>query len=154
MSSKSLPTIELDCRPPATARLAALLACVTATLIPLLVIPSPWNVMASLACAVFVLWACIHSGSLGGIRAVRQAYLSADGLWWITDGGGLVSRARLRADSRVFAHWLWLRWDSPLGLRQVVLFRDSPQATNVRRVVVRLRLLGGLTDASPDGVSL
>jgi hypothetical protein len=150
MSSESLPTIELDCRPPAAARLAALLACVTVALVPLLVIPGLWNLMVSLACTAIVMTVCRRAGSLGGPRTVRQAYWSTDGQWWLKDGTGVTINARLLGDSRVFAHWIWLRWDSPLGLRQAVLLRDATQAAVVRRLAVRLRLQGTLHGAGPD----
>jgi hypothetical protein len=120
----------------------ALLACLAAALIPWLVVPGPWTIPASLSSAAAVFYGFLRSGWLGGPCALDHAAWSPEGVWWLTSPSGAGEAARLLPDSRVFAHWLWLRWDSPSGRRQALLSRRSVEADAVRRLATRLRLQG------------
>ena len=152
MSSRSSPSIVIDCRPPAAARLGAGLACLAAALIPWLVATGPWAALASLACAAMIFAGFHASGWLGGANALASASLSSEGDWWLVGFGGSGEGARLLPDSRVFARWLWLRWDGPSGRRQALLLRGAAQADAVRRLATRLRLQGARPATGSDSL--
>ncbi|MEQ1582406.1 MAG: hypothetical protein ABL964_17610 [Steroidobacteraceae bacterium] len=154
MSSRSSPSIAIDCRPPAAARPVALLACVAAALIPWLAVSGPWTLPASLSSAAAVFGGFLLSGWLGGPRTLDQAVWSPEGVWWLTSRSGSGEVARLLPDSRVFTHWLWLRWDSPSGRRQALLPRRSVEADAVRRLATRLRLQGTQPATGSDSLPL
>lgn len=154
MSSKSLPTIAIDCRPPVAVQIAASLACLAGALALWLILPRSAALLTAAPGAIVLWLAFARSGWFGGPRAIRRASLASDGTWWLEDGRGQTSCAQLLADSRVFTHWLWLSWDSPAGRRQALLPRQSPQSAAMRCLAVRLRLIGIAPDPSPDGLRL
>ncbi len=122
--------------------MAVVLGVCVAALLSLLVDRSPLIWMLLLAGIALALVVSAANGWLGGPRAIHRATWSSDGRWWLIDGRGAAFEARLLADSRVFAHCLWLRWDSPAGRRQAFLARRGLQSDVVRRLGVRLRLQG------------
>ncbi len=154
MSSRSSPSIAIDCRPPLAARPAILLACLAAGLIPWLVPAGPWTVPASLACAMAVFCGFLASGWLGGPRALAIVFWLPEGGWWLTSRNGSGEVAKLLPDSRVFTHWLWLRWNGPSGRRQALLLRRSVEADAVRRLAMRLRLQGAHPVTGSDSLPL
>jgi hypothetical protein len=152
MSSRSSPSIAIDCRPPAAARPVALLACIAAALVPWLVVHVAWTALASVACAAGVFGGFLMSGWFGGSRVLEHAAWSPAGGWWLTSRNGSGEAAQLLPDSRVFAHWLWLRWEGPSGRRQALLIRHSVEADAVRRLATRLRLQGTRPQAGSDSL--
>jgi hypothetical protein len=94
----------------------------------------------------------LASGWLGAADALASASLSSEGVWWLVGRGGSGEVAQLLPDSRVFARWLWLRWDGPSGRRQALLLRDAAQADAVRRLATRLRLQGTRPAAGSDSL--
>jgi len=152
MSSRSSPAIAIDCRLPAALAPIPWLGTVTAAVVPWLVPSNPWTLAASLACAVIVMSGFRTSGWLGGPRALERAFWSPEGEWWLTQQGGTTVPARLLPDSRIFAQWLWLRWDTPSGPRQAFLSRTSRDADAVRRLATRLRLQGAREAGGSDSL--
>ena len=94
------------------------------------------------------------SGWFGGPRVLDRATWSPDGVWRLTSQNGSGEVAYLLPDSRVFAHWLWLRWGSPSGRRQALLLRRSVEADAVRRLATRLRLQGTQPATGSDSLPL
>lgn len=151
MSSSVLPSIEIECRLPQAARLAVVAAVATVVLVPwTLGLGKGTTVGVSLAGAVFLLLAFRRAGWMGGRAALRRIYWSSEGRWWLVDGRNEPIPARLRADSRVFSSWVWLRFKSPAGFRQVALRRGPRTTDAVRRLIVRLRLQGAAPPAGLD----
>jgi hypothetical protein len=129
-------------------------ACLAAALVPWLVATGPWAILASFACAAMVFAGFVSCGWLGGSAALASASLSSGGVWWLVGPAGSGEEARLLPDSRVFARWLWLRWDGPSGRRHAILLRDAGQADAVRRLATRLRLQGTRPAAGSDSLPL
>jgi hypothetical protein len=140
MSSRSSPAIAIDCRLPAVLGPVPWVATLMAALVPWLVPASPLTLVSSVLCAGIVFAGFRSAGWLGGPHALESAFWSAEGDWWLKTLAGSTLPARLLPDSRVFAGWLWLRWETPAGRRQAFLARDSRDADAVRRLATRLRL--------------
>lgn len=106
----------------------------------------------SAACCVFVIAAVIAGlwlhGWLGGAHRLARIAWLPDGQWQLRDARHTNVIAQLRADSRVGARWLWLRWNAgPAWPRQpsMLLVHGDVPAADLRRLIVRLRL-----DACPQ----
>ena len=84
-------------------------------------------------------------GWLGGARRLARIAWLPDGRWQLRDARHTDVYAQLRADSRVGAHWVWLRWNAePACARRpsmLLVHGDLPTA-DLRRLIVRLRLDG------------
>lgn len=130
----------------------ALLACVAAAVVPWLVTPGLPAVLPALAAGAAVYLGFLSSGWLGP-RALAGATWSPEGEWCLTRRDGVDEPGRLLPDSRVFAHWLWLRWEAPSGRHQALLLRASLQADAVRRLAVRLRLQGTRPAGGSDSLT-
>lgn len=141
MSLSRSPAIEVDCRLPRAVPIGLGLAC----LLPLLPLVGLFRhervAMAAIVAVPLILFFFYRTAWLGA-QGLARASWSTEGNWWLTDAGQGAVPARLRSDSRVFASWLWLRWETPVGPRQAVLFRFGSQAGTVRRLAMRLRLQG------------
>lgn len=82
-------------------------------------------------------------GWLGGPRRLAKIAWLPDGQWQLSDACHTNAAAELRADSRVGARWLWLRWNAEsAGWRPpaMLLVRGDIPAADFRRLTVRLRL--------------
>src|SRR5690349_509901 len=128
MSSACSPSIEFDCRPQLAARIVVVAAVCTAAITTLLVERSPWTVAVLLTGVSAAIAGCAATGWFGGPKTLSRATWTSEGTWWLTDRRGEALQAMLLADSRVFGHWLWLRWDSAQGRRQAFLIRRSVQS--------------------------
>jgi hypothetical protein len=97
------------------------------------------------AAVIAGLW--LH-GWLGGARRLARIARLPDGRWQLRDARHTDVIAELRADSRIGAHWLWLRWNAESAWRSgpsmLLVHGDLPTA-DLRRLSVRLRL-----DACPQ----
>jgi hypothetical protein len=97
------------------------------------------------AAVIAGLW--LHGWLGGPHRLARIAWLP-DGRWQLRDARHTDVVAQLRADSRVGARWLWLRWNAESAWARrpsmLLVHGDLPTA-DLRRLVVRLRL-----DACPQ----
>ena len=97
------------------------------------------------AAVVAGLW--LH-GWLGGARRLARIAWLPDGRWQLRDARHTDVFAQLRADSRIGARWLWLRWNAesawPRQPSMLLIHGDLPTA-DLRRLIVRLRL-----DACPQ----
>ena len=84
-------------------------------------------------------------GWLGGARRLARIARLPDGRWQLRDVRHTDVIAQLRADSRVGARWLWLRWNAesawPRRPSMLLVHGDLPTA-DLRRLIVRLRLDG------------
>lgn len=87
-------------------------------------------------------------GWLGGAHRLARIARLPDGRWQLRDARHTDVIAELRADSRVGARWLWLRWNAGSAWRpqpsMLLVHGDLPTA-DLRRLSVRLRL-----DACPQ----
>jgi hypothetical protein len=87
-------------------------------------------------------------GWLGGARRLARIAWLPDGRWQLRDARHTDVIAQLRADSRIGARWLWLRWNAesawPRRPSMLLIHGDLPTA-DLRRLIVRLRL-----DACPQ----
>ena len=92
------------------------------------------------AAVIAGLW--LH-GWLGGARRLARIACLPNGHWQLRDARHTDAFARLRADSRVSAHCLWLRWNAesawPRRASMLLIYGDLP-AADWRRLTVRLRL--------------
>jgi hypothetical protein len=106
----------------------------------------------SAAAFIFVTAAVITGlwlqGWLGGARRWARIAWLPDGRWQLRDARHTDVIAELRADSRIGARWLWLRWNAESAWRSrpsmLLVHGDIPTA-DLRRLIVRLRL-----DACPQ----
>lgn len=82
-------------------------------------------------------------GWLGGARRWARIAWLPDGRWQLRDARHTDVIAELRADSRIGARWLWLRWNAGSAWRcppsMLLVHGDIPSA-DLRRLNVRLRL--------------
>lgn len=93
----------------------------------------------------------------GGRRIVRVHWAGAQGRsgeaaasggsWTLIDAAGREWEATLRADTRVGAGWVWLRWNAE-GVRSMLLIHGDVAPAELRRLGVRLRLAGLETAAA------
>jgi hypothetical protein len=87
-------------------------------------------------------------GWLGGPRRWARIAWLPDGRWQLRDSRHTDVMAELRADSRIGARWLWLRWNAesawPRRPSMLLIHGDIPSG-ELRRLIVRLRL-----DAHPQ----
>jgi len=92
------------------------------------------------AAVIAGLW--LH-GWLGGARRLARIACLPDGRWQLRDARHTDVTAQLRADSRIGARWLWLRWNAesawPRTPSMLLVHGDLPTA-ELRRLIVRLRL--------------
>jgi hypothetical protein len=153
VSSQNSPTLELDVR---ARRWEPRIAAITL----LLAAASPWAlggisfwVMAagSTIFTVVVWWGLRRACWLGGARRIERVVWLPDGHWVLVDGQGRSRDGMLRADSRTGGQIVWLRWNAD-GIRSMLLASGDVPATELRRLVVRLRVAGG--QAAPDPVPL
>jgi hypothetical protein len=83
-------------------------------------------------------------GWLGGVRRLARIAWLPDGQWQLRDARHTDVVAELRGDSRVGAHWLWLRWNADSAWRRrqpsMLLIRGDIPDGDLRRLIVRLRL--------------
>ena len=86
-------------------------------------------------------------GWLGGAARLTTISWLADGRWLLSDGCHTDSPAQLRADTRIGSRWVWLRWQlpstplAPSGRRSMLLLDGDISDPDLRRLIVRLRLL-------------
>lgn len=90
-------------------------------------------------------------GWLGGPRRLARIARLPDGRWQLRDERHTDVIAELRADSRIGARWVWLRWNAesawPRRPSMLLVDGDLPPA-DLRRLIVRLRL-----DACPQSAA-
>lgn len=100
-------------------------------------------------------WGFRRAGWLEGGRRISRVSWRAEGHWLLMDSQGREYAASLRADTRVTAGLVWLRWNTQAtvengavragkqsGARSMLLtLGDIPQS-QLRRLCVRLRLSG------------
>jgi hypothetical protein len=114
-------------------------------LIPSFTLLSAAAFVVATATVVAGLW--LH-GWLGGARRLAKIARLPDGQWQLSDARHTPVIARLRADSRIGASWVWLRWNAesawPHQPSMLLIHGDIPTA-DLRRLIVRLRL-----DACPQ----
>ena len=79
-------------------------------------------------------------GWLGGADRLTAVSWLSDGSWLLTSSNRKNIPASLSADSRVGAHWLWLRWHTGGGRRSLLLLKGDALPVEFRRFGVRLRL--------------
>lgn len=119
----------------------ALLAVAAAVL--LLALP-PASTALFLALAVLIVTAGLwRQGWLGGARRLIRVSWSSAGDWRLADGRNDDIPASLSEDSRIGGSWLWLRWHTHGGrreLRSMLLLKGDLPPVELRRLVVRLRL--------------
>ena len=91
---------------------------------------------------------CVENLGVFGAIVFCATVAGADGRWQLRDARHTDVIAELRADSRVGARWLWLRWNAGSAWRpqpsMLLVHGDLPTA-DLRRLSVRLRL-----DACPQ----
>ena len=99
--------------------------------------------MLFVICAVAIRAGLSRMGWLGARRIVGVTWLS-DGRWQVVDRRGVTTEARLRNDSRVGSHWVWLRWDTPdrWNQRSLLLAAGDIPTSDLRRLLMRLRIVG------------
>lgn len=138
MSSQSLPSIEIDCRPTPGTRLLA--ACVLAVIALV-----PWSVwsgplaLAVAASGLALAAAGFRRSGWWGRCALVSARCAADGTWWLQDSTGREFEARLASGCRVLPSAIWLNWRTPDG-RRCTLLAGRAGGADTRRLAVRLRL--------------
>lgn len=138
-------TLTIDVRARRAERLLAVLGLLGVVAAGVLLFPpASWPAAALfiLVTAVVVtgLWL---NGWLGGARQLARIALLPDGQWQLRDARHTDVIAKLRADSRVSAHWLWLRWNAESAWPRrssILLVRGDIPAGDLRRLIVRLRL--------------
>lgn len=143
-------TLTIDVRARRAERLLGVLAAFGLVAAGVLLFPS----LSFLSAAFFILvTAAVTAGLwshgwLGGARRLARIAWLPDGRWQLRDARHTAVIAQLRADSRVGAHWLWLRWNAesawPRRPSMLLIHGDLPTA-QMRRLRVRLRL-----DACPQ----
>jgi hypothetical protein len=123
----------------------------------LLAAAAPWSVggisfwvrvAGSILITALVGWGLRRTGWLGGVRRIERVVSLPDGHWVLVDGQGRPRDGMLRADSRTGAQFVWLRWNAD-GIRSMLLASGDVSATDLRRLVVRLRVAGGAGCARP-----
>lgn len=87
--------------------------------------------------AVAGLWL---QGWLGGARRLARIDWLPDGRWRLRDARHTDVTAELRPDSRIGAHWLWLRWQAGARRPSIFLIHGDLPDSDLRRLTVRLRL--------------
>jgi hypothetical protein len=142
--------LTIDVRARRAERLLGMLASLGVVVAGILLLPS-FSVLS--AASFIVVTAAVISGLwlhgwLGGARRLARIAWLPNGQWQLRDARHTDVTARLRADSRVGVHWLWLRWDAesawPLRPSMLLVHGDVPSA-ELRRLIVRLHL-----DACPQ----
>jgi hypothetical protein len=81
-----------------------------------------------------------HIGWLGGQRAIHRAIWSTEGDWRLVDMAARTWPAALLGSSVVTGSVVWLRFDSEMGQRHLLLVGPGADPDLFRRVVARLRL--------------
>src|SRR5262245_20971735 len=150
MSSPSSPTQVFDVSSRrAESRVAwmTLAGCIAATVLlstsidrgPTVTIAAAATILIAIAVASADLWC---NGWLGGRHRIRRLRWLSDGRWWLTDSAGRQCAARLRGQTRVAGLWIWLSWHCEGRARYLLLSPGDLPAHELRRLAVRLRIVG------------
>ena len=153
MSSPGSPTLELDVAARRTEKRVAWFAIVAAAAAPCLIGASWQIVLLSIVAAAACRQGFQHAGWLGGAQSLRHITWRPEGHWLLKDVQGREFEATLRADSRLLARLVWLRWNAADqvrdgrtpgivrgGTRSMLLSLGDIPEPQLRRLRVRLRL--------------
>lgn len=129
--------------------LALLVPAVITRLLPLQPITAAACFIVTTTVVAAGLW---WHGWLGGERRLTNVIWSSDGRWLLEDGARRVVQATLSADTRVGAHWLWLRWQTSARRpkhRSMLILKGDVLCAELRRLSVRLRLESVFRQSTP-----
>jgi hypothetical protein len=150
MSSTGFPTLAID----VTARRSERFIGVAVLLLALAAIFQLQRPLAILtfiaACALMsIAGGFLMLGWLGGGRRVARIVCQADGRWVLCDSSGRATERELSGACRVSSHAIWLQWQGGI-CRPLLLLPGDVSATDFRRLVVRLRLMPGMSQARDE----
>lgn len=145
MSSTSSPTLIPDISARRSEPVVAMLAIAAGCGAPSMIDALPIGVaaLAGLSTAALLTLGFVRAGWLGAVHRIQRAVWSAGGAWVLIDARGRRMQAVLDDASRVWPHILWLRWraqDGDFRPRSMLLTRLDLPASDLRRLVARLRL--------------
>ena len=146
MSSPGSPTLILDAPIRRAERAIAAIALAAVGAVPWVVLPAARALVYGLCGVLIVALAAWRAGWLGQAHRITRLRWHADGRWTLSTACQPPREARLLADSRVAAGFVWLRWRTgprPWNrVRSMLITASDLSPADWRRLAVRLRLQG------------